>query len=182
MEEGWILTGRVVGWSSSSRRPGWDWLDVNIGISAMLLSRHAGLSPGEDYSWMIGHEIDVKVIEVDDKQGCAYVSRRAVLETEPLLALRRKMLEALIGQTRLGRVTLVLPFGAFVDLGRVFGLLPASEFARPGESREQLKSRNEPTSNERVVRGCGIRVEIVSADLDRGRARLRLPQGMTPLR
>lgn len=179
MEEGWILTGRVVDRVSSSRRPGWDWLHVDIGMSAMLLSRHAGLSPGEDYGWLIGHEVDVKVIEVDDEEGCVYVSRRAVLENEHLVELRRAMLEALVGQTRLGRVTLVLPFGAFVDLGGVFGLLPVSEFARPGESREELKSRNQPTSDGQVVRGQGIRVEIVSADLDRGRATLRLPQGTT---
>ena len=52
----------------------------------------------------------------------------------------------------------------------------ASELARPGESREDLKSGNQPTSDEQVVRGRGISVEIVSADFDRGRTTLRLPQ------
>jgi ribosomal protein S1 len=46
------------------------------------------------------------------------VSRRAVLENEHVLALRRAALAALqVGATRLGKITLVLPFGAFVDLG-----------------------------------------------------------------
>ena len=75
---------------------------------------------------------------------------------------------------RLGKVTLVLPFGAFVDLGGVFGVLPASEFAAPGESREQVKARNEPGAPGPVVRGRGVRVNVVSVDLERERADLRL--------
>lgn len=148
-------------------------------MSAMLLSRHAGLSLGEDYRWLIGHEVDVKVIEVDHEEGCAYVSRRAVLENEHLVGLRRAMLEAPVGSTRLGGVTLVLPLGAFVDLGGVLGLLPVSEFAQPGEIQGRAEEQESADVRRAGVRGRGIRVEIVSADLDRGRATLRLPQGTT---
>ena len=79
------------------------------------------------------------------------------------------------GVPQLGKVTLVLPFGAFVDLGvGVFGVLPASEFASPEEDREQIKARNEPGATGPVVRGRGVRVEVVSVDLEKERALLRL--------
>jgi ribosomal protein S1 len=85
------------------------------------------------------------------------------------------MLEALpIGRPLVGRVALVLPFGAFVDLDGVVGLLPASEFATDGETPQDLKLRNEPESEHPVARGRGVQVEVVSVDADRGRAALQL--------
>jgi hypothetical protein len=53
---------------------------------------------------------------------------------------------------------------AFADWKRV-GHLPY---------REQIKARNEPTATGPVVRGRGVRVEVVSVDLERERALLRL--------
>src|SRR5262249_53513643 len=123
-----------------------------------------------------GHDLEVKVIEVCKDEGYIFVSRRAVLDTARLKALRRAILSGLQpGVPQLGKVTLVLPFGAFVDLGiGVFGVLPASEFASPGEDREQIKGRNEPGGTGQVVRGRAVRVEVVSVDREMERALLRL--------
>lgn len=170
MNESRIVTGRVLGWGDCGLK-----IDVG-GVSAWLRTDQAGFYVGDDYSWMIGHPVEVKVIRVCEDEACIFVSRRAVLDSDRLKALRRAILSGLQpGVPQLGKVTLVLPFGAFVDLGvGVFGVLPASEFASPEEGREQIKARNEPTAMGPVVRGRGVRVEVVSVDLERERALLRL--------
>ena len=169
LEDRRIITGRVLGWAEGGLQ-----LDVG-GVPGRLPTSQAGFYVGDDYSWMIGNDVEVRVIEVREDEGVVFFSRRAVLDNERFRALRQAMLAELrSGETRLGKVTLVLPFGAFVDLGGVFGMLPASEFAAPGESREQIKARNEPAAPGPVVRGRGVRVEVVSVDLERERADLRL--------
>ena len=131
---------------------------VNAGRSSSPLpARPSALSrPASD--------VEVKVIGVCRDEGCIFVSRRAVLDSARLKALRRAILSGLKpGVPHLGKVTLVLPFRAFVDLGvGVFGVLPASEFAAPEEDRQQIKARNEPGRRDRwsgVVRpgGGGLR-------------------------
>ena len=170
MAEGRIVTGRVLGWGEGGLK-----IDVG-GLSARLRTSQAGFYVGDDYSWMIGQDVEVKVIEVCKGEGYIFVSRRAVLDSARLKALRRAILSGLQpGVPQLGKVTLVLPFGAFVELGiGVFGVLPASEFASPGEDCEQIKARNEPGATGPVVRGRGVRVEVVSVDLEMERALLRL--------
>jgi len=170
IDEGRIVIGRVLGWGEGGLR-------VDVGrVPAWLRTSQAGFYVGDDYSWMIGHDVEVKVIEVCEDEGCIYVSRRAVLDSDRVKALRRAILSGLKpGVPHLGKVTLVLPFGAFVDLGiGVFGVLPASEFASPEEDREEIKARNEPGATGPVVRGRGVRVKVVSVDLERERAHLRL--------
>ena len=169
MDEGRIVTGRVLGWGEGRLR-------IDVGpVPAWLRTSQAGFYVGDDYSWMIGQDVEVKVIGVCRDQGYIFVSRRAVLDSDRLKGLRRAILAGLQpGVPQLGKVTLVLPFGAFVDLGGVFGVLPASEFASPDENREQIKARNEPDATGPVVRGRGVRVEVVSVDLERERALLRL--------
>src|SRR5262249_36266424 len=170
MDGGRIVTGRVLGWGEGGVKS-----DVGGG-SAWLRTSQAGFYVGDDYTWMIGHDVEVKVIEVCKDEGYIFVSRRAVLDTARLKALRRAILFGLQpGVPQLGKVTLVLPFGAFVDLGiGVFGVLPASDFASPEEDREEIKARNQPGATGPVVRGRGVRVEVVSVDLEKERAHLRL--------
>lgn len=171
MEDRRIITGRVVGWGEGGLV-----LDVG-GVPARLPTSQAGFYVGDDYDWMIGSDVEVRVIDVREDQGVVLLSRRAVLDNERFRALRRAMLAELRpGEMRLGKVTLVLPFGAFVDLGGVFGVLPASEFAAPEEDRDQIKTRNEPEARGPVVRGRGVRVEVVSVDLEHERAALRLSE------
>jgi len=169
LEDRRIITGRVLGWGEGELL-----LDVG-GVPGRLVASQAGFYVGDDYSWMIGNDVEVRVIDVREDEGVVFLSRRAVLDNERFRALRRAMLAELRpGETRLGKVTLVLPFGAFVDLGGVFGVLPASEFAAPDEDREQIKGRNEPGAPGPVVRDGGVRVKVVSIDLEHERAHLRL--------
>ncbi|GAB4520603.1 MAG: hypothetical protein Kow0047_31780 [Anaerolineae bacterium] len=74
----------------------------------------------------IGRELDLCVIEVDRSAGRLILSQRAVYEgrlgQETLSSLRS-------GEVRRGRVTNIRPFGVFVDLGGVEGLIHISELS-----------------------------------------------------
>ncbi len=69
------------------------------------------------------------VVEVNRQEHNLIVSRRAYLEKEREEQRERIWAEIAEGQTREGVVRSVQPFGAFVDLGGVDGLLHVSEMS-----------------------------------------------------
>ena len=79
----------------------------------------------------IGRKFDFLLTEYskDDRGLNVIVSRRALIDIQEQ-ALREATLAQLHeGETLNGTVTKVMPFGAFVDLGGVEGLIPAREVA-----------------------------------------------------
>lgn len=74
----------------------------------------------------VGQTLEVRIIEVDRAQGRLVMSQRAVYEGQRGQEIWR-CLKA--GEIRRGRVTNLRPFGAFVDLGGVEGLLHISELS-----------------------------------------------------
>lgn len=90
----------------------------------------------EDPNTMIGQRLTFQVQEVRGKRDMV-VSRRALLEREQAEKAKetRKSLE--VGARFTGTITSVRDFGAFVDIGGLEGLVPASELSysrqRPSE-------------------------------------------------
>jgi small subunit ribosomal protein S1 len=82
----------------------------------------------EDPNTMIGQRLTFQVQEVRGKRDMV-VSRRALLEREQAekAAVTRKSLE--VGARFTGVVSSVRDFGAFVDIGGLDGLVPASELS-----------------------------------------------------
>ncbi len=83
----------------------------------------------------VGNTIEVCIIEIAREQGRLVMSQRAARECRDGAELLQCLKP---GDVRHGRVTSVRPFGAFVDLGGVEGLLHISELswgrvARPDE-------------------------------------------------
>ena len=79
----------------------------------------------------VGHSFTVRVSEYgsDDRGVNLIVSRRAQLEAE-LAVAKEYLLDTLEeGQTVNGTVVKVLPFGAFVELGGIQGLVPVREIS-----------------------------------------------------
>ena len=73
----------------------------------------------------IGGTLELKVIEIDRERGRLIMSERAAIDSR-----RGDVLTQLQpGDVRSGRVTNLRPFGAFVDLGGVEGLIHVSELA-----------------------------------------------------
>ena len=114
----------------------------------------------------MGEELELKVIECDPERGRIVLSERAA-QSEP--GSRQELLETLeIGQRVRGQVTNVTPFGLFIDLGGVEGLVHISELSwgRVGHPRE--------------VAAPGDRLEVVVLEIetDRGRVSLSLKRGL----
>jgi small subunit ribosomal protein S1 len=84
---------------------------------------------GRDPKELIGRTLAFLVTEVRDGGRNVVVSRRAVLEREAGDVAKRTIETLTVGAVVRGTVTAVRDFGAFVDLGGVEGLIPASEVA-----------------------------------------------------
>lgn len=79
----------------------------------------------EDKPGMIGSDLAVKALEVDQKQN-----RLVFSEREAQRELRERRLEEIeAGQTLAGRVVNIVKFGAFVDLGGIDGMIHVSELS-----------------------------------------------------
>ncbi len=102
----------------------------------------------------VGDEYGFKVVEFKDGGRRFVVSRRAILEEERagIAAQTRETLA--VGQEHVGVVVRVQPFGAFVDIGGVEGLVHVSEL------------RHERTSDARKAAAVGqsIPVKILSLE------------------
>lgn len=105
-----------------------------------------------------------KVIEYKDKGRNIIVSRRALLEAEQV-TLREEMKKRIHeGAVVRGRVRNVQPFGAFVELGGVDGLIPVSEMSwtRVENATEVLQEGQE------------VVAKVIGADWGRERISLSL--------
>jgi small subunit ribosomal protein S1 len=88
-----------------------------------------GAGEASDPKELIGKTLSFLITELRDGGKNVVVSRRAVLEREAGNAAKRTLESLVVGAVIRGTVTAVRDFGAFVDLGGVEGLIPASEVA-----------------------------------------------------
>ena len=98
------------------------------------------LGPVGDGAQFVGQVLMFKVLDVSEKGRRVVLSRKALLKNEraQLADTVRTKLEP--GQLAEGNVTRLLPFGAFVDIGGVQGLVHVSEIShkRVGDPSEAL--------------------------------------------
>jgi len=81
----------------------------------------------EDTTVYVGRVFEFLVTEVDESRSRAVVSRRRLLQREGEAKAREVLAALAPGQELEGTVTRMEPFGAFVDLGGVEGLVHVSE-------------------------------------------------------
>jgi small subunit ribosomal protein S1 len=89
----------------------------------------------QDPTTFIGKTFLFKVTEIREGGRSIVLSRRAHLEVESREAMDRLMTTLAPGSIVKGTVTGVRDFGAFVDLGGVEGLVPASELSHDSHVR-----------------------------------------------
>ncbi|HEY2515917.1 MAG TPA: S1 RNA-binding domain-containing protein [Polyangiaceae bacterium] len=120
-EAGVAVEGKVTGVNKGG-------LEVDVaGHRAFCPTSQIDRRPGGDANELIGRTLPFLVTEIRDGGRNVVVSRRALLEREASAAAK-KTIDALVpGVVVRGTVTAVRDFGAFVDLGGVEGLIPASE-------------------------------------------------------
>lgn len=105
-------------------------LELQCGtLTAFLPASHVALERIDDLASQIGRSFEVEVIDCDPAKRRLVVSRRGVLSRERDAQRASAVGTLSPGQTLRGTVTRIEPFGAFVELGGVEGLLHVSELA-----------------------------------------------------
>ncbi|MCC7537075.1 MAG: S1 RNA-binding domain-containing protein, partial [Deltaproteobacteria bacterium] len=115
------LTGKITGHNKGG-------LEVDLGgVRGFCPMSQIDVRPVSDVASWVGRSASFRVLEVKEGGRRVVVSRRAVAEEEAREAADRAGERLAEGVTVRGLVTSVRDFGAFVDLGGVEGLVPASE-------------------------------------------------------
>jgi len=134
-------------------------------LRGFVPNSHLSLAPGsrsaqlqEAKSAMVGDELDLVVIEVNQRRRRLILSKRAVDRRR-----RRQLLRELhAGEVRHGIVRSIVDFGAFVDLGGVDGLVHVSELA------------HHHVVHPSDVLSVGDEVDVYVLDVDEERERISL--------
>src|SRR5919108_248037 len=139
-------------------------LIVDIGLRGFLPASLVDIRRVGDLHPFVGQKLECKVIELDRNRNNVVLSRRAFLE-ETQAESRKELLDSLKkGEIRKGKVSSIVKFGAFVDLGGIDGLVHVSELS--------WKHVDDPA--EVVEVGQEVDVEILDVDLERERISLSL--------
>lgn len=141
-------------------------LILDIGLRGFLPASLVDLHRVKDLSAYLGTELDARVIEMDRNRNNVVLSRRVLLE-EGRRKERAEILSKLSkGMHLKGKVSSIVDFGAFVDLGGIDGLVHISELS--------WSHVNHPS--EVVHVGQEVEVEVLDVDLQRERISLGLKQ------
>jgi small subunit ribosomal protein S1 len=105
-------------------------LSVDVGVRAFMPASRSGTREAAELEALVGTEITCRITKLDVTDEDVVVDRRAVLEEQArgLLDERRAALKP--GDTVTGTVRTLMPYGAFVDIGGIAGLLHVSDISR----------------------------------------------------
>ena len=160
IEEGQIVEGRVTGHNKGGLE-----LDVN-GINAFMPISQVERFHVEDLAEYLNQRLRCSIMEIDHAAENVVVSRRELLEQEAAEA-RESLFESLQpDQVVSGVVRSIMPYGAFVDIGGVDGLLHVSDMSH---------GRVEDPSSIVSV-GEGVEVMVLKVDREQRRVSLGLKQ------
>ncbi len=160
LEEGQSVEGRVTGHNKGGLE-----LTIN-GIEAFMPISQIERFRVEELGDYVNQKLQCQVIELDRREGKVVVSRRNFLDLQAE-AKREEMWETLKEGSRVkGVVRSIMPYGAFVDIGGVDGLLHVSDMSH---SRV-----DDPKTI--VAEGDAIEVQILKIDLEEKRIALGLKQ------
>ena len=102
---------------------------VDVGVRAFAPRQQLDLSPVEDASAYVGQRMAFVVTAFDQERAELILSRRALLERERARAARELKQTLAVGATLEGVVRALKPYGAFVDVGGLEGLLHISQLS-----------------------------------------------------
>ena len=103
-------------------------VDVD-GLRAFAPASHVDLRPGSDLSHLVGKRLAFAVTQYAKRGRDVVLSRRALLESEYKDKREEALKNIKFGEVVTGVVRTVVPFGAFIDIGGVEGLVPLSEMS-----------------------------------------------------
>ena len=138
---------------------------TNRGGALVRIEGLRGFIPGSHISTrkpkedLVGEDLPLKFLEVDEERNRLVLSHRRAL-------VERKMNGLQVGEVVLGAVRGLKPYGAFIDIGGVSGLLHISEISHDHiETPHRVLNVNDE-----------IKVMIIDLDAERGRISLSTKQ------
>ncbi len=160
LESGVGVEGKVTGVNKGGIE-----VDLGRGSRGFCPTSQVALRGPVDTKELIGQALNFLVTEIKDGGRSIVLSRRRLLEAEAREGRDAAIAGLEKGKTVRGTVTAVREFGAFVDLGGVEGLIPASEISydRGAAVADRIKA--------------GETVEAIVLDLkddDKGQKRITL--------
>ena len=104
-------------------------LSVDIGVRAFMPASRSGTRDASELEKLVGAEITCRITKLDVTDEDVVVDRRVVLEEQArgLSEARRDAMKE--GDTVTGTVRSLVPYGAFIDLGGIDGLLHVSDIS-----------------------------------------------------
>ena len=122
------------------------------------------LKGGREGGVYLGRTFSFKILEYEEKGKNIIISRRAILEKENEAKIQKLKETLQVGMEVTGTVRSVMNFGAFIDLGGIDGLIPASELSW---------ARNERPSDILSL-GQQVTAKILSLDWENNKLSLSL--------
>jgi small subunit ribosomal protein S1 len=104
-------------------------LNVDVGVRAFMPASRSGTRDAAEMEKLVGTEITCRITKLDVTDEDVVVDRRVVLEEQARAAAEGHFAAMKEGDTLTGTVRSLVPYGAFVDLGGMDGLLHVSDIA-----------------------------------------------------
>ncbi len=160
MKEKETFTGTIEGFNRGGLLVNFNELHGFVPSSQLSFARRAdmnGDTPEKRYGDLIGQEITLQVIEVDQERRRLIFSERAAIH-ESRDTIRDKVIDKLnIGDVLTGRITSLADFGAFVNINGADGLVHLSEI-----SWDRIRH-----PGDKLKVGQEVQVEVISIDKEK---------------
>jgi small subunit ribosomal protein S1 len=134
-------------------------IEVDVdGVRAFAPGSHVDMRLGADLSYLVGQRLPFLVTQYAKRGRDVVLSRKTMLEDESRKARTEALAKLKVGEELDGIVRSVVPFGAFVDVGGIEGLVPLKEMSHNrSDGPSDVFKAGEPT-----------RVKVVMID-DKGK-------------
>jgi small subunit ribosomal protein S1 len=134
-------------------------IEVDVdGLRAFAPGSHVDLRMGADLSPLVGKRLPFFVTQYAKRGRDVVLSRKSIIEEESRKARAEALAKLKVGEELDGVVRSVVPFGAFVDVGGIEGLVPLQEMSHNrADGPSDIFKAGEPT-----------RVKVIKID-DRGK-------------
>jgi len=141
-------------------------LRVDVGVRAFMPASRSGTKDAAELEKLVGTEITCRITKLDVQDEDVVVDRRVVLEEQArgLVEGRRAAMKE--GDVVTGTVRTLMPYGAFVDLGGIDGLLHISDMAHTRVNKPE----------DVVAVGQQVQVRILKLDPETKKISLGLKQ------
>ena len=139
---------------------------VDIGVRAFMPASRSGTREAAELEQLVGTEITCRITKLDVTDEDVVVDRRAVLEEQARALEEGRFALMQPGDVLEGTVRSLMPYGAFVDLGGIDGLLHVSDISWTRISKPE----------DVLSAGQKIQVRILKIDPDTKKISLGLKQ------